>query len=130
MSTENEAIWDGWFSVAEPLNKFIVWIVIAIVALVNIITIVLAIPALPWTTSTIVVAIIYLCCGIAGAILYLLMIQKNVAEKDLNKKMYIFFFVVLVLVFIGSYWAGLVMALQFVMVGILSEKPFWVAFQE
>ena len=123
-------IWDGWFSVAEPFNKFVHWVCLGIICLVRIITIARLAPFLPFSASAIAGQVVWLIIGVVGCILYLIMCMKPIGDKDLNKKMHIFLIVVTVLVYLGSYWAGLVMTVQFVMVGILSDVPFWESFSE
>ncbi|HUX99558.1 MAG TPA: hypothetical protein VMV49_08400 [Candidatus Deferrimicrobium sp.] len=120
---ESEAIWDGWWGIAEPLNKFIVWISIGLVVLGWLVGSLFYGPLLIWNLWRLIV-------GIVGCILYLIFVMKPLADKDLNAKVHIFLIVAVVCCEIASYWAGLVMIFQFVLVSILSDKPIWKAFSE
>lgn len=68
--------------------------------------------------------------GVVAGILYLTMVMKLVADKNLTKKMHIVLLICEVLCWLSWWPVGAVMTLQFVMVGILSDKPFWVALGE
>ena len=118
MGEKTEALWDGWFSVAEPVNKFIVWVSIGLVVLGWAAGCWFWGPCMIWRLWRLIV-------GIVGCILYLIFVMKPVADKDLNIKVHIFLIVAVVCCEMASYWAGLLMILQFVMVSILSDNPIW-----
>jgi hypothetical protein len=124
----SEAIWDGWYSVAGPVNKFAAYVTMGLG--------VLAWLYYAWVMRFAYGALAYvltiwiLIFPVVGGILYLVFVQKAVADQDLSKKMHIWLIVAMVVSCVGYFYAGAVMILQFVMVGILSDKPFWVAFGE
>jgi hypothetical protein len=114
----SEALWDGWWGIAEPLNKFIVWISLGLVVLGWLV-------GAWWYGPWLILTLWRLIVGIVGCILYLVLAMKPIADKDLNIKVHIILIVAVVCCEIASYWAGLVMILQFVLVSILSDNPIW-----
>ncbi len=121
--SENEAIYDGWWNIVEPVNKFVVWVTIGLG--------VLAWLVYSWFSPLFLLARIWiLIFPVVGAILYLLMVQKPMADRDLSKNTHIWLMISTVVACIGYFWAAGLLILVFVMAGILSEKPFWVAFGE
>ncbi|NVM27286.1 MAG: hypothetical protein HWN65_00480 [Candidatus Helarchaeota archaeon] len=124
---KNEAIYDGWYGVAEPVNKFVAFVTMGLGVLAYLVY--TAPLARIWPTLW-VRNIWILIFPVVGGILYLIMVQKSVADKDLNKKMHIWLLICTGVSCVGYLWAAGLMILQFVMVGILSDKPFWKAFGE
>jgi Na+/serine symporter len=121
--SENKAIWDGWYSVAGPVNKFCVWVTIGLGVLAWLVYSDFYPPWLVWN-------IWILICPVVAAILYLLFVQKAISDKDIGKKTQIWLLICTIVGCIGYFWAAALIVLQFVMVCILSEKPIWVAFGE
>ncbi|MFX1294188.1 MAG: hypothetical protein ACFFD2_04940 [Promethearchaeota archaeon] len=131
--------WEKWYSIAGPLNKFLAFLVIGLAVaawLLWPLACGLGIctyyaPALFWVWS-----LIRLVCGILAGIFYLIFVLKPLANKDLTKQMHIWLIICTALCWVvGTYgWIGYllgaIMSLQFVMVGILSDVPFWEAFSK
>jgi hypothetical protein len=122
-------IWDKWYSIAGPVNKFIAFAIIGLAVL-------------GWILSGFIFGfffsyllfltwnIVSMILGVVAGILYLLMVMKPVTDKALTKKMHIVLLICEVLCWLSWWPVGALMTLQFVMVGILSDKPFWVALGE
>ena len=129
----SEALWEDWYKVAEPVNKFAAWVTIGLSVVVffvyglnpwyNPFT-------LQWVFSVSIYGIVAAIAGIMAGIFYFIFVQKSVANQDLTKMMHIWLLVCTGLACVAYFWAGALIILQFVMVGILSDKPFWVAFGE
>ncbi|MHA1265276.1 MAG: hypothetical protein ACTSRS_08600 [Candidatus Helarchaeota archaeon] len=124
----SEAIYDGWYSIAEPVNKFVAFVTMGL----GVLAWLYYSWILSWAfgPSAYGLSIWILIFPVLGGIFYLIFVQKAVAEKDLNKKMHIWLLISTGLSCVGYLWVGGLMLLQFIMVGILSEKPFWAAFGE
>ncbi len=122
-------IWDKWYSIAGPVNKFIAFVIIGLAVL-------------GWILSGFIFGYFYapllfaswnivsMILGVVAGILYLLMVMKPVTDKALTKTMHIVLLICEVLCWLSWWPVGAFMTLQFVMVGILSDKPFWVALGE
>lgn len=118
-------IWDDWFKVADPVNKVAGWVTI-------ILTIVwwgLA----PFQRTGIYLPTLLpllipcLICGILAGIFYLLILQEKIAIHHLSAITHIWLLVCFVLSLFAGY-GGVLIWVQFIMVGILSDNPFWEAF--
>ncbi len=124
-------IWEGWYSVARPINIILPWAIIGLSVVGWVLAgLVCVLGICTYTSGVLLIMLPYLIIGIVGAIIYLIGCYKAVANKELTKKMHIFLIIAEVLTWFGWYWAGVLMTVQFVMVGILSDKPLWVAFSE
>jgi hypothetical protein len=124
----SEAIYDGWYSIAGPVNKFVVIVTIALGVLAWILNSI--VPILGLVPALLVLNIWILIFPVVGAILYLIFVQKKVAAKDLGKMTHIWLLISTAVACIGYFWPACLLILQFVMVCILSDKPIWKAFSE
>ena len=121
--SENEAIYDGWYNIVEVVNKFAAYVTMGL-------------GVLAWLVYSAFLPILLvlnlwiLIFPVVGGVLYLLMVQKPMADKDLSKKTHIWLLISMVVSVIGYFWAGGLILLIFIMAGILSEKPIWVALGE
>lgn len=115
-----KAIWDDWFIVSGPLNKFTAWVTIGL-------------SFLWWTLAPITHTgynsfLLFqnawrLICVVLAGIFYMTILQMAVELRDLSKKTHIW----LLICFGLSLFAvsGVFIWAQFVLVGILSDTPFW-----
>jgi len=69
--------------------------------------------------------LLYLILCVTAGVLYLIMVQKKVADKDQTKMTHIW---LLITTCVG--FAGIFIPLIFLFYGIFSDKPFWEAFGE
>ncbi|MHA1359424.1 MAG: hypothetical protein ACTSRC_15020 [Candidatus Helarchaeota archaeon] len=132
-SSSDYPFYEGWWKWAEPINKFLVWATLGLVIAAWALSGLGCIPGYCIFFPSLLVRNLWrLILSIVGVIIYLIMTYKPLKNKDLTKKMHIGLLITFVLVEVVSYWwwAGLLVTLQFVMVGILSDRPFWVAFSE
>ena len=119
----SKAIYDGWYDIAGPVNKFCVWVTIGLGVLAWLVYSWFIPAFLLWNIWILIFPVV-------GAILYLIFVQKAVADKALTKKMHIWLLISTIVACIGYFWAAALIILQFVMVGILSDKPLWEALKE
>lgn len=118
-----EAIYPGWYDIAGPVNKFVVWVTIGL----GVLAWLLHSAFFPWLLGVYWYVLVF---PIVGAILYLIFVQKKVAEKDLGKMTHIWLLISTAVACIGNFWPAALLVLQFIMVCILSDKPIWEAFSE
>ena len=121
---QNYPYWNDWYKVAEPLNK--------IAGLLTIIFSVLwwvlnPIQHTGYNTTLLVESIWRLVLGILAGIFYILFVHKAVEARILDSEMHIWLWVCFVLSWFPGI-AGILIWIQFIMVGILSDIPFWEAF--
>ena len=120
--------WDGWWSVAEPVNKFLPYAVLGLAVVGFIVrSLFCFIVCVFVVTAWGVIAMIF---GILAGVFYLIMVMKPLKDKDLSKKMHIWLLVCTGLSWVSWWPIGILVTLQFVMVGILSDVPFWEAFSK
>ena len=124
--SENKAIWDGWYSIAGPINKLVPWVTIGL-GVVAWLYYSGAFFGFVWALGLDIWILIF---PVVAAILYLIFVQKAIADKDIGKKTQIWLLICTIVGVIGYFWAAALIVLQFVMVCILSDKPIWVAFGE
>lgn len=115
-----KAIWDDWFIVAGPLNKFTVAVTIGL-------------SFLWWALAPITITGYYsflllqnlwrLIFVLFAGLFYWAILQKAIELRDLSKRTHIW----LLICFVLSLFAvsGVLIWVQFVLVGILSDTPFW-----
>ena len=117
-------LWDGWFNVAGPINKFAGWVTIILTivwwSLTPLQTQGYQFALLPRLTPGLI-------CGLLAGMFYLLVLQKYIAVKNLSATTHIWLWVCFVLSWFEGY-GGVLIWIQFIMVGILSDIPFWEAF--
>ncbi|MHA1263699.1 MAG: hypothetical protein ACTSRS_00535 [Candidatus Helarchaeota archaeon] len=124
--TYNEAIWSEWFSVAEPLNRFVPWCTFIISVLWYLIY-----PIAPTGEYRIIFLTIYLpgfVMGILAGIFYLTILRDKIEARNLENSTLIWLLICfgLSLFTLG----GIFIWIQFLLVGILSDRPIWKLFQE
>ncbi|MFX1293396.1 MAG: hypothetical protein ACFFD2_00860 [Promethearchaeota archaeon] len=119
-------IWDDWYSVAEPLNKFTGWVTILISFLWWFLS---PIQRVGYNFNTLSNNTWRLILGILSAIFYIIVVQPNVKNEILTKTTHVWLWICFVLSWFPGY-GGVLIWIEFVMVGILSDIPFWVAFSE
>jgi len=122
--SEEKAIWEGWYDVAKVLNPLVPWITIGLGVVAWIVY-----TAPFWFLLGFTIWILIF--PVVAAILYLIFVQKKVADKDLSKMTHIWLIICLAVGIIGPYvFQDALIIFMFVMVSILSEKPIWKAFGE
>jgi hypothetical protein len=119
-------IWDDWYSVAEPLNKFVGWVTIILSALWWLLS---PIQKKGYNFHMLSNNTWRFVLGILAAVFYMLIVQKDVRERILSSTTHIWLWVCFVLSWFPGY-GGVLIWVQFVMVGILSDIPFWEAFSD
>ncbi|NVM31907.1 MAG: hypothetical protein HWN65_23910 [Candidatus Helarchaeota archaeon] len=120
-------LWNGWYGFAEPINKFAGWITIAF----SIIWWLLFIDVHPKhgiRTGLLMDNLLRFIFGVLAGIFYLLVLQKAIAERDLSFNTHLWLWICFVLSWFPG-WSGVFIWIQFAMVGVLSDIPFWVAFR-
>ena len=119
------AIWDDWYSVAEPLNKLTPWLTFAISVLWWVL-----IPAKPigYISYQLVQFLPGFICGILAGLFYLLVLQEKIEARNFENSTLIWLLICfgLSLFTLG----GIFIWIQFLLAGILSERPFWKLFTE
>ena len=117
-------IWDDWYKVADPINKVAGWVTI-------ILTIVwwgiIPLQKTGYQFYLLPLLIPGLICGILAGIFYLLILQEKIAFHRLFAMTHIWLLVCFVLTLFAGF-GGVLIWVQFIMVGILSDIPFWEAF--
>ena len=66
--------------------------------------------------------------GILAGVFYLFVLQKAIAESELSSNTHVWLWICFVLSWFPG-WGGVFIWVQFAMVGVLSDIPFWVAFR-
>lgn len=122
----NQAIWNDWYTVAGPLNKLVAYLTFGFTVLWWVLT-----PLSPagYSASVLLWNTWRLAFGLVAGIFYLLIVQKAVEERTLTKEMHVWLLICFVLS-IFPFYGGIFIWVQFIMVGILSEVPFWRALRE
>lgn len=117
-------IWDDWYKVADPINKVAGWVTI-------ILTIVwwgiIPLQKTGYQFYLLPLLIPGLICGILAGIFYLLILQEKIAMHRLFAMTHVWLIVCFVLTWFAGF-GGVLIWVQFIMVGILSDIPFWEAF--
>lgn len=116
-----EPIMDDWYKWAEMFNKFAAWATIGLAVLWWFL-IGFSSWALFWSPIS---GLYYLITGVAGGVLYFIMVFKPVADKDQTKMTHIWLIVCTALA-----WHCVFIPLVFLFYSILSDEPFWEAFGE
>ncbi len=122
-------LWEKWASVADPINSFLAYAVLGLAFLGWILSAVWFggfYPPLLFTAWNLTALI----CGILAGVFYLIFVMKAVKNKELTKMMHIWLIVCTALSWVSWWPIGILVTLQFVMVGILSDVPLWMAFSE
>ncbi len=114
----SEAIMSEWYKWAEMFNKFAPWVTIGLAFLWWYLA-----GNLFWFGWSPLPGLAYLIMGIAGGILYFIMVQKKVASKDQTRMTHIW---LLVCAILGG--AEIFIPLVFLFYSILSDVPIWKAF--
>lgn len=123
----SQAIWNDWFIVAGPLNKVAGWLTIGLAFVwwalfPTLSTTVYDTNILLRNTWTLVFTIL-------AGFFYLIILQKPIDAKDLSKSTHIWLLICLGLSVFSL--GGVFIWVQFLLVGILSDVPFWrVLFEE
>lgn len=119
------AIWDEWYSVAEPLNKLTAWFTFVLSFLCWFL-----LPVQPNGYNAYLLATNawrYVLC-LFGGLFYFLILQEKVEIRNLDKPTHIWLWICFVLSWFTV--AGAFIWVQFIMVCILSDRPFWKVFHE
>ena len=117
----NKAIWDDYFIIAGPLNKFTGWATILLSFLgwalepIN--------PTGGYNSYLLVANLWRLIAVLLAGIFYLVILQKAIELRDLSKRTHIWLLVCFGLSCFAV--SGVFIWAQFVLVGILSDTPFW-----
>ncbi|TFG04725.1 MAG: hypothetical protein EU536_03930 [Promethearchaeota archaeon] len=121
-----EAIWNDWYTIAEPINKLVPWCTFAISVLWY-----LLYPLRPngiynsgWLSTYLPGFIMAIFAGL----FYFLILQERIEQKNLENATHIWLLIVFGLSLFSV--GGIFIWVQFFMVGILSDRPFWRLFQE
>lgn len=117
-------IWSGWYGVAEPINRFAGW---ATMGLSFLWWILHPIQKKGYNVDLLMQNLPILIVGIIAGILYLLILKKAILLRDLSSNTHVWLWIVFILSLFPGY-GGVFIWIQFVMVGILSDIPFWIAF--
>ncbi len=117
-------IWSGWYGVAEPINRFAGW---ATIGLSILWWLLFPIQKKGYNVAVLGDSIWRLIFGIAAGVFYLLILQKAIAQRDLSSNTHVWLWICFVLSWFPGY-GGVFIWVQFAMVGILSDIPFWEAF--
>ena len=120
MSYSN-AIWEDWFIVAGPSNKVAGWLTIALAFIWWALS-----PTLSTTGYDTAFLFRYtwaLVFAVLAGFFYLVILQKPIEVKDLSKSTHIWLLICLVLSLFSV--GGIFIWIQFLLVGILSDTPFW-----
>jgi hypothetical protein len=121
----NEGIWSGWYTVAEPLNK-----VTAVLTWILTLLCWFLFPLKPSGYNAYLLAAHawrYICVLLAGTF-YFMVLKKKIEIRDLTLGTHVWLWICFVLSWFSI--AGVCIWVQFVMVGILSDQPFWKVFFE
>ncbi len=122
----NYPLWKGWYSVAEPINKFAGWATIGLSVLWWLLLISVH-PKHGIRTEALVNNLWRLILGILAGIFYLIILQRAVSERNLSSNTHVWLWICFVLSWFPG-WGGVFIWVQFVLVGVLSDVPFWEAF--
>jgi hypothetical protein len=120
-----EAIWNDWFSVAEPLNKLTTWLTLGLTILCW-----MLFPINPIGYNGLLLvshAWRYVLCIIAS-IFYFVVLKEKIEARNLENATHIWLLICLILSVFTI--AGVFIWVQFIMVGILSDRPIWRVFSE
>ncbi|NVM54836.1 MAG: hypothetical protein HWN66_14125 [Candidatus Helarchaeota archaeon] len=124
-------LWDKWHDVAKPVNTFISWAIIGLSLLGWVLP---ALAVRGWGSYYVRLALrlglVWMILGVTAGILYFIFCYKAVKDKDLTALMHVILIICEVLCWLAWWPVGAFMTLQFVMVGILSDVPFWDAFSK
>lgn len=131
MGETSEAIWENWYDVAKPVNSFLAWAVIGLSLLGWLIPAIRVRGLGPYyVRMALRLGLFKMILGVAAGILYFIMCFKAVKDKDLTVKMHVVLMICTGLSWVAWWPIGALVTLQFVMVGILSDVPFWEAFSK
>ena len=121
----SEAIFDGWYDIAGPLNKYVPWITFALSGLWWVLF-----PLTPLGYNPYFLGLFAWClvCAILSGFFYLIILQEKIENRDLSKPTHIWLLVCFGLSLFSL--GGAFIWVQFAMVGVLSERPFWQALRE
>jgi len=115
-----KAIWDDWFIVAGPLNKIAGWISIGLSFLW---WAVVPISRTGYDSYLLFQYLWTLIFAIFAGFFYLAILQKAIGLRDLSKKIHIWLLICFGLSCFSV--GGVLIWVQFLLVGILSDSPFW-----
>ena len=117
-------IWKGWYGIAEPINRFAA---LATIALSFLWWILNPIQKKGYNVEVLWQTLPLLIVGIIAGVFYILILQKAIALRDLSPNTHVWLWIVFVLSWFPGY-GGVFIWIQFIMVGCLSDMPFWEAF--
>jgi len=122
----SDPIWIDWYSVAEPLNKLVPWLTVGLSVLWWVIY-----PVQPtgiYETWSLVLFLPGFIMGILSGLFYFLILQERIEAKNIDNTTLIWLLICfgLSLFTVG----GVVMWVQFVLVEVLGDRPFWKLFTE
>jgi len=123
--SHRDAIWNDWYSIAEPLNKLTTWLTLGLAILCW-----MLLPVKPTGYNGFLLvshAWRYILC-ILASIFYFVILKVKIEERNLENTTHIWLLICLILSVFTI--AGVFIWAQFIMVGILSERPFWRVFSE
>ncbi|NVM54312.1 MAG: hypothetical protein HWN66_11475 [Candidatus Helarchaeota archaeon] len=120
-----DAIWEDWYSVAGPLNKLTAWFTFGLSVLWWALF-----PAKPggYLTDLLVRYLPGFICGILAGMFYLIILQEKIESQNLDKEMHIWLWICFVLSWFTL--GGIFIWVQFALVGVLSDRPFWRVLRE
>ncbi len=124
MSYDNP-IWMDWYSVAEPLNKLVPWLTFGLSALWWAVIPVKPTGYVSWSLVSFLPGFIM---GILSGLFYYLILQERIELKNIDNQTLIWLLICLGLSLFTV--GGVVMWVQFLLVGILGDRPVWKLFTE
>lgn len=117
-------IWRYWYKVAGPLNKFIPWLTFILAGLWFFL---LPLHPIQGYRLDLMLGIIwrFILVVLAG-IFYLIFLRSKIRVRDLSSDTHIWLIICFILSLFAGY-SGIFIWIQFLLVGILSDVPFWEA---
>ena len=119
-------IFSDWYSIAEPLNKLVPWLTIGLSALWWAVY-----PVQPtgiYVTWSLVLFLPGFVMGVLSGLFYFLILQEKIDNKNSDNATLIWLLICLGLSLFTV--GGVVMWVQFVLVGVVGDRPFWKLFTE
>ena len=121
----SEAIWSDWYSVAEPLNKLTPWLTFGLSVLWWVL---IPIQPLGYNSYLLAAYLPGFIMGVLAGLFYLLILQEKIEMRNLDNPTLIW----LIICFALSIptLGGVFIWVQFLLVGILGDRPVWKLFTE
>ncbi len=117
-------LWIDWYKVAEPVNDVAGWLTMLLAGILWILN---PLRGGGYNASALIIYLPVLICGILAGIFYMLSVKKDVETRNLTSELHIWLWICFIVSCFAGF-AGIAIWTQFIMVGILSDVPFWKAF--